>query len=180
MLKYAVCGLAILLLSHASYSALQQIRIQRNQESGNQSLPFDIILECLISIVVMLFGLIISTKNFKDISIEESSQKSRIEVIKEDNNKQTKEKINIEGKEKQSEIKEKIEIKLIDQETDKWEKSKENKIEEFAESIKDLDKEQQDKTLSIIQNNAINDEQKENANKLSNLVKNLNNKNIFR
>jgi len=81
MLKYAVCGLGILLLSHASYSALQQIRIQRNQESGNQSLPFDIILECLISIVVMLFGLIISTKNFKDISIEESNKQKKMDSL---------------------------------------------------------------------------------------------------
>ena len=53
--------------------------------------------------------------------------------------------------------------------------NKENKIEEFAESLKSLDKEQQDKALSIIKNNAINEEQKENANKLTNLVKNINN-----
>ena len=53
--------------------------------------------------------------------------------------------------------------------------NKENKIEELAESMNKLDKDDQDKALLIINNNAINDEEKEKANKLSNLVKNLDN-----
>ncbi|KAG4095186.1 hypothetical protein H8356DRAFT_997443 [Neocallimastix lanati (nom. inval.)] len=81
MLKYAICCFGILLLSHASYSALQQIRIQRNQENGNQSLPYDIIAECMASIVVMLIGLTISTKNFENISIEETNKQNKMDSI---------------------------------------------------------------------------------------------------
>ena len=50
-----------------------------------------------------------------------------------------------------------------------------NKIEDIADTIKNLDKDAQDKALLIINNNAKNDEQKEKATKLSNLVKNINN-----
>jgi hypothetical protein len=53
--------------------------------------------------------------------------------------------------------------------------NKENKIDDLAESIKKLDKSDQDKALEIISNNAVNDEEKEKANKLSNLVKNIKN-----
>ncbi|KAG4098119.1 hypothetical protein H8356DRAFT_1673573 [Neocallimastix lanati (nom. inval.)] len=81
MFKYAICCFGILLLSHASYSALQQIRIQRNQENGNQSLPFDIIAECLASIVIMLIGLTVSTKKFENISLEETNKKNKMDTI---------------------------------------------------------------------------------------------------
>lgn len=47
-------------------------------------------------------------------------------------------------------------------------------MEEIAQSINKLDKETQDKSLTIINNNAKNDEKKK-ANKLANLVKNLEN-----
>ena len=57
--------------------------------------------------------------------------------------------------------------------------NKENKIKEMAESMKSLDKDTQEKALLIINKNAIDDEQKEKANKLSNLVKNLDNMKIF-
>ena len=53
--------------------------------------------------------------------------------------------------------------------------NKENKIGELAKTLKNLDKDAQDKALSFITNNAKNDEQKEKANKLSNLVKNIKN-----
>ncbi|ORX87962.1 hypothetical protein BCR32DRAFT_263833 [Anaeromyces robustus] len=81
MFKYTLCFIGILLLVHASYSALQQIRIQRNQENGTQSLPFDIIIECMVSIIIMLFGLISSTKNFENISIEETNKKIKMDTI---------------------------------------------------------------------------------------------------
>ena len=54
-----------------------------------------------------------------------------------------------------------------------------NKIEDIADSMKKLDKEEQEKALLIINNNAVNEEQKEKVNKLSNLVKNLNNMKAF-
>jgi hypothetical protein len=41
--------------------------------------------------------------------------------------------------------------------------NKENKIEEMAESMKKLDKDDQEKALSIINKNAIDDDQKEKA-----------------
>ena len=53
--------------------------------------------------------------------------------------------------------------------------NKEIKIEEMAESMKKLDKDDQEKALSIINKNAIDDDQKEKAQKLSHLVNNLNN-----
>ena len=53
--------------------------------------------------------------------------------------------------------------------------NEENKIDNLAESIKKMDKNDQDKALLIISNYAENDEQKEKAKKLPNLVKNIKN-----
>ena len=53
--------------------------------------------------------------------------------------------------------------------------NQENKIKEVAESIKKLNPDDQEKTLKVIEEKAIDDNQKEKAKKLSNLVTNLNN-----
>ncbi|ORX45180.1 hypothetical protein BCR36DRAFT_585795 [Piromyces finnis] len=81
MFKYALCAVGILLLSHASYSTLQQIRIQKNQEIRSQSLPIDIVAECLISIVFMLIGVTFATKNFENISLDESNKNVKMDTI---------------------------------------------------------------------------------------------------
>ena len=114
-------------------------------------------------------------KKIKKLNILVSNMKIKKDEIKKENPKLSDEDINKIAYDYSSDLYYKEKEPFSSLENLMMKENEKNKINDIAISMKTLDKDDQDKVLKIISNNAINDEQKEKAKKLTNIVSNLNN-----
>ncbi|PVV01189.1 hypothetical protein BB560_004397 [Smittium megazygosporum] len=76
-------AIGALFLFHAGYSAHEyKLALKVEQEIlGSEKLPFDIIFECILGMIVTIIGSIFSVGNFENISMDSELRKFTVEGI---------------------------------------------------------------------------------------------------
>ncbi|KAI9261394.1 magnesium transporter [Phascolomyces articulosus] len=62
--------ISTLFLAHSAYSTYEHLNYLKAVEQSEAVLPVEIVVECLLSALVTLFGVIISAQPFKNIHLE--------------------------------------------------------------------------------------------------------------
>ncbi|CAG5105184.1 Oidioi.mRNA.OKI2018_I69.chr1.g1907.t1.cds [Oikopleura dioica] len=73
--------LGLVLMGHAAISVGQFRGIMKERGEADFNIPFDIILECLVGMVIASFGYIIGLNPYEDISSDSSLSAKPIEAL---------------------------------------------------------------------------------------------------
>ncbi|KAI8816062.1 magnesium transporter [Fimicolochytrium jonesii] len=77
----AIYALGFLLLIHSGYSAYEHLAYVKIIGKHEESLPIDIILECIISVILCSVGLSLVAGEFKPISLEKQLTQMSVDAI---------------------------------------------------------------------------------------------------
>ncbi|KAL1928210.1 hypothetical protein VTP01DRAFT_3126 [Rhizomucor pusillus] len=70
-----------LFLAHSAYSTYEHLAYLKAVDQADTGVPVDIVVECLTSAFVTLFGVVLSAAPFKDISLESHMAKMTVDKI---------------------------------------------------------------------------------------------------
>ncbi|KAI9305804.1 membrane magnesium transporter-domain-containing protein [Cunninghamella echinulata] len=73
--------IATLFLFHSAFSTYEHLAYLRAVDQNEASLPIDIVVECIVSAFITLFGVILSTAPFKNILLEAEIMKMTIDKV---------------------------------------------------------------------------------------------------